>query len=105
VGSGELQAGLGEFEKRKVALVALSVDGADKSGPMAEKLHLTYPVVFDVDLKVIRAFGLEDKGNEIAWPGLYVIARDGRIQWVSLKENYKERPALAEILSALDAAP
>lgn len=55
----------------------------------------------DEERKVIRAFGIEDGENGIAWPAIYVISREGRVAWRSLSETYKEREAPAAILAAL----
>ena len=55
----------------------------------------------DVDLKVIRAYGVEDAENGIAWPAIFIVGMDGRVKWRSLAETYPERPAPEVVLEAL----
>ena len=54
-------------------------------------------------------YGLLDpsyKGQDvygIPHPALYVIDKSGRVSWVKIESNYRERPANGEIRAALDA--
>ena len=80
----------------------MSVDPPPTSAELAGKLGLTFPLLADEKRETVRAYGVEDGENGVAWPALFVIAPDGRIAWRSLSETYKERAAPAEILRALD---
>jgi peroxiredoxin len=84
-----------------VALVAISVDAAEKTRPLADKLHLTMPLLSDADRSVMREWGVEDTENEVAWPSLFIVGSDGSVRWRSLAETYKVRPAAAVVLDAL----
>ncbi len=64
---------------------------------------MTFPLLSDPDRAVIRAFGVEDAENGVAWPAIYVVGRDGRVRWRSLAETYKKRAAASAIVEALDA--
>jgi len=44
---------------------------------------------------------VEDPENQIAWPAIFVVARDGKVRWRSLAEVYKVRPAVEVVLEAL----
>ncbi len=83
----------------------MSVDPPATSRVLAASKGLTFPLVSDVQLAVVRAWGLEEDQEGIAWPAIYVIAPDGRIAWRSLSEVFTERAASEEILKALDALP
>ena len=100
---GELQKNLDKFRSRDVTLVALSVDSPSDSAELAAELGLTFPLLSDRRLSAVRAYGVEDAQNGIAWPAIFVIGRDGRIAWRSLSQTYKVRAASEEILRALDA--
>ena len=99
---GELQQSLKEFERRGASLVAISVDDLGKTRALAQDLGITFPLLSDVNLEVTRAWGLEDPGNAIPWPAMYIVTRDGRIAWRSLEETYKVRPSSEVVLEALD---
>ncbi len=52
-------------------------------------------------LGVIRAYGVEDAENGVAWPVIFVVGRDRRVKWRSLAETYPVRPAPEIVLEAL----
>jgi peroxiredoxin len=81
--------------------VAISVDPPERSEALAERLGVRFPLLSDVDLKVARAYGVEDGENGIAWPAVFIVGRDGTIKWRSLAEVYTARPASAVIVEAL----
>jgi peroxiredoxin len=47
---------------------------------------------------------VEDQENEIAWPAIFIVGRDGRVRWRSLAETFKVRPTSEVVLEALDHA-
>jgi glutaredoxin-dependent peroxiredoxin len=90
--------------KARAELSAISVDTPEKSNQLAVKLGITFPLLSDVNRSAIRAYGVEDAENGIAWPAIFIVAPDGTIRWRSLAETYKERPTSEVILDALTAA-
>ena len=52
---------------------------------------------------MIRAYGVEDQENGIAWPAIFIVGRDGKVRWRSLAETFKVRPTSEVVLEALDA--
>ncbi len=74
-----------------------------RSRKLAARLGLTFPLLSDPGLKIIDAYGVQDPGNETAWPAVYVLAPSGRIVWRHLSETYKRRPPAATLDAALDA--
>lgn len=72
---------------------------------LAKKLGLGFPVVSDPDLSLIRRFGVEMQGREIAIPSMFVLeAKTGRITWRYIGETMFDRPQLQPVLEALDRA-
>jgi peroxiredoxin len=97
-----------------VKLYAISIDPPDVSKKFAEKIAadgkgpLAFPLLSDPGHKIIDTYGLVDlsyMGQDvygIPHPAVYVIDRSGRVSWVKIESNYRERPVNAEIRTALD---
>jgi len=98
-----------------VKLYAISVDPPDVSKDFAEKIAsdgkgaVTFPILSDPDHKIIDVYGLRDPAYEgqkvygIPHPAVYVIDKNGKVAWVKVESNYRERPTNQEIRAALDA--
>ena len=99
-----MQGKLAEFEKRGAELVALSVDSVEDGKALAEREKLSLTLLSDPTRKVIQAFGIDDPGNEISWPAVYVLAPDGSVAGGAFLQSYKERPPVEDILAAVDSA-
>ena len=96
-------------------LYALSVDPPDVSKTFAEKIAsdgkgaISFPILSDPDHKIIDAYGLRDPAyagqqfNGIPHPAVYVIDKTGKVAWLKIESNYRERPTNPEIRAALDA--
>lgn len=96
-------------------LYAISIDPADVSKKLTEKIAadgqgpINFLLLSDPGHKVIDMYGLLDpsyKGQEvygIPHPAVYVIDKSGRVSWVKIESNYRERPVNAEIRTAIDA--
>ena len=98
-----------------VKLYAISIDPPEVSKKFAEKIAadskgpLDFPLLSDPGHKIIDAYGLLDpsyKGQDvygIPHPAVYVIDKIGRVSWVEIESNYRERPVNAEIRTAIDS--
>jgi len=96
-------------------VLAISVDTPAQSKEFAEKIgadgkgKVDYRVLSDPGHRVIDAYGIRDpdyNGQEfegIARPTVYVINQEGRVTWMKVELNYKERPTNSDIRAALDA--
>jgi peroxiredoxin len=96
-------------------VIAISVDSPEQSREFAEKIaadgkgKVDYRILSDPGHRVIDAYGIRDpdyngqKFEGIPRPTVYVINKDGRVTWMKVELNYKERPTNAEIRTALDA--
>ncbi len=76
----------------------------DRSRALAKKPGLTFPLLADPTRKTIVAWGLEDRVNETAWPGTFVIDRTRRIRWRNVSRTYPERPRIADLVTAIGTA-
>lgn len=98
-----------------VKLYAISIDPPEVSKDFAKKIasdgkgELNFPILSDPGSKVIDAYGLRDPAYEaqkiygIPHPAVYVIDKDGKVMWVKIESNYRERPTNQEVRMALDA--
>ena len=84
-------------------MVAISVDPPAASAKLAGHLDLGYPLASDESASAIKAFGVYDEENEIAWPAIFVVEKDRTISWRWLADIYKERPPAADIVAAVAA--
>ena len=96
-------------------LYAISIDPPDVSKKFAEKIAsdrngpVDFLLLSDPGHTVIDTYGLLDpsyKGQDvygIPHPAVYVIDKSGRVSWVKVESDYRERPVNAEIRTALDA--
>jgi peroxiredoxin len=77
------------------------VDGVEKSRELADKLKVTFPVLSDVDHKVIDSYDLYNAEGKIAKPAMFVLDRQGKVRWVFLDENYRIRAVNDAVLAEL----
>jgi len=111
----ELEAKLGEFEKRGVGVVAISSDDEDRGERTRgdwglERLRIAY----GLDLETARRWGLYisrgkgptsagmDEPTLFSEPALYLVRADGTLYFGSVQTMPFARPHLGDILGALD---
>ena len=102
-------------KNENVKLFAISVDPPDMSKTFAEKIAsdgkgaALFPLLSDLDHKIIDAYGLRDPTYEgqkvygIPHPAVYVIDKQGKVVWAKIESDYKQRPTNEEIRAALDS--
>ena len=107
----QVESSYGEFTKRNAAVVfvaAQKIDGFFKGKEHVRKKKYPFPVLFDETRKVTRAYGVyhafgHDAYN-IARPATFVIDGNGKIRWIAISPNQNERPAIEDILAAIDSS-
>ena len=122
----ELTTAFGEYERRGIRPVAISVDCVEESRKTQETYSIPFPVLSDPDLAAHRAFRVihhaEDaevarlrgfgmdlerssgrRHHDIAIPSLFVIDKQGIVRWAHADPDYKVRPSTQQILAAIDA--
>jgi peroxiredoxin len=94
---------LGEFQRRGVQVVAVSVDPPGKTREHFAKLGFTYTFLSDQDRNVIRRYDLlHSSEGDIARPAEFLIDPQGVVRWRLLTPNYYVRLRPEEVLAALD---
>jgi peroxiredoxin len=82
-------------------VLAISVDKSEKSRELSDKLKLHFPVLSDVDHKVIDAYDLYNPDGKISKPATYVLDTKGIVRWSFFEEDYKVRPLDEVIIEEL----
>lgn len=101
-----MQEHLGEFQRRGVQLVAVSVDPPDVTLDHIRKAGFTFPFLSDQHLEVVRRYDLvhATEQGEIARSAEFLIDPQGIVRWRNLTSDYYVRLRPEQVLAALDAA-
>ena len=86
----------------------MSVDPPDVSAKLIAAKGFTFPFLADTERAAIRAYGVEDVENEIAWPSIIVVesAPGGpRFAWTWYADEFRKRIPASEVLAAVRALP
>ena len=94
---------LGEFERRDVSVVGISVDSAFCHRAFREHLGVTIPLLADFHPKgeVARAYGIWSEDYGQSGRALVLLGSDGTVEW-AYKSPPLEVPEPARVLAALD---
>ena len=109
-------AGLRELARAypEVKIYAISPDSPEEGGKFAQLLasdhrgEVTFPLLSDPLSRVIDRYALRDeayagkKENGIPHPAVFVLDAKGRIRWMKIETDFRERPSNAEIAAAID---
>ena len=103
-----MQSRIEEIRSLDAEVLAISSDSPEDNQELAAKLD--FPILSDVELTVIDAFGLRHagasiEGKDIARPGVFIIGRDGQIAWRDLTDNWRVRVRPETILEQLKELP
>ena len=97
---------MSEFGKRGIRVVAVSVDPVEVSRTLSEKAGLTFPLLADPEMKVIRPYDLlhrgGHKGVDIARPAEFLIDPTGAVRWVNLTDDVRVRATGEQVLREAD---
>ena len=71
------------FQEHNAVLLGISVDDLDTHHAFADSLKLTFPLLSDSDPRgeVAKLFGVYDHKHELSQRALFVIDKEGVIQW------------------------
>ena len=102
-----LQDSLGEFDSRRVRLVAISVDPPEINLEHCRKQGYTYTFLSDTKSEAIRAYDLAHAGGgpggaDIGRPAEFLIDSTGTVRWVNLTDSILVRARPEQILKEVD---
>ena len=97
-----------EEEKRKVQILAVSIDDHETTKKFVVKLKerfsedLDFSMLEDRNHKVIDRYGIfNPEGKGWPHPATYVIDKQGVVRWKYIEVDYRIRPTNEQILQAL----
>ncbi len=70
---------------------------------------MTFPLLSDPGSRIIDRYALRDeayagqKEDGIPHPAVFVLDAKGRVRWVKIETDFRERPSNASIAAAIDA--
>jgi hypothetical protein len=101
-----LDRNLDALRKQGLGLAAISYDSEAALKDFTVRRNIRFPLLSDLDSKVIREFGLLNESVAkntlffgIPYPVTYIVDRKGRIKSKYFEEDYRERQTLAGLLA------
>jgi peroxiredoxin len=84
-------------------LWTISNDDPAKLRDFKAQEGLAFPFLLDPDAGTIKRYGVHNEADErmIPHPTALIIDKAGIVRFVRVDENYRERPAVEELLEAL----
>lgn len=88
--------------------MAISVDPPEVSANLRRKANLTFTFLSDLNLDVIRRYGLlhaaaGSDGHDISRPAEFLVDNSGTVRWENFTEDVRVRPRAKEMLAAARA--
>lgn len=95
-------------------IYAISPDSTEEGKKFKQLLasdhrgEVTFPLLSDPGSRVIDRYALRDeayagqKENGVPHPAVFVLDAKGRIRWMKIETDFRERPTNAEIAAAID---
>ena len=87
---GKLPPRIGELTAEGAAVLAISRDTTEAQARMARELGLSFPVLSDPSMEVIRAYRMKGEGMEMADLGYVIIDKQGRIRTRQVDRRFGE---------------
>jgi len=99
----------------EVKFYAISPDSTGEGKNFAQLLAtdhrgaVTFPLLSDPGSRIIDRYALRDeayagkKEDGIPHPAVFVLDAKGRVRWMKIETDFRERPTNAEIAAAIDA--
>ena len=105
-----MQSRIDEIHAAEAEVLAICVDSVEENAGVVDRLKLDFPVLSDPDLQACDAFDLRHEkasidGRDIARPAVFILDREGVIQWRELTDNWRVRVRPEKIIEQLLAMP
>lgn len=105
----ELSAIQDQFDQYGISIVGLLYDPVQQLARFKGKHKIQYTLLSDEDSSVIKQYGLLNKEMPqatkyfgVPYPGIFLVDAQGKIVAKFAEEGYKDRPLLADLLSAVE---
>ena len=97
----ELQANQKEFAQAGAILIGITSDSVEDVNKTRDKLGLNFELYSDPQLAVIAQWGVEDVGNNIARPAVFVVDEGGMVKYRRIGKSPADHPTVDELIAAL----
>ena len=88
--------------------MAQKIEGVFRAKGFVEKRNYAFPLLFDEDRGVTKAYGVYHFAGidafRIARPAIFLIDGSGRVQWIAVSSNQFEVPATKDVIAAIEAS-
>jgi peroxiredoxin len=121
----KLEDSLQLIKDKGATLIAITPELPENISKTVEKTNAEYSILFDEDLKIMKAYDVEfeipenvlsryrstgikvdenngKNGNFLPIPATYIIDKESTITYRFFQSDYKKRPSIQEILANLD---
>jgi len=98
---------LGDFDARRVRLVAISVDPPEIIREHCRKQGYTFTFLSDISSDVLRLYDLVHEkagpgGTDISRPAEFLVDSQGTVRWVNLTDSIAVRARPERVLGVVD---
>ena len=83
--------------------MALSADIPAQAVVTASEFGIAYPILSDSGRRFIRDYGVLHPQEGIARPSMFILNRDGVLEWNYIGQTASDRPPISVILDELRA--
>lgn len=106
----ELSAVAPELIEKGINVAAITYDSVDIQRRFVGKHKITYPVLSDLESKVINQLGIlnteipqDTRFHGVPYPGIYVLDGDNTVVAKFAEKDYRDRPLLDDVVEAAQA--
>ena len=83
-------------------VVAVSMDELSQAAKAVDRLNVQFPVLYDVEGKVVRSYGVYDLlDDELAAPSIFLVDKAANIRWQYVGNSVSDRPSTESVLFEL----
>lgn len=106
-----MQSRIQEIRDHGGKVIAVCADSVEKNLDLTERMKIDFPILSDVDLVAIDAYGLRHEGGnpmegrDVSRPAVFVLDGEGIIQWRHLTDNWRVRVRPETIVEQLVEMP
>ena len=81
-------------------VLAISTDDLSGAKRVASLIGIPFPILYNKDADVVKAYGVYDLGEGLATPSTFIIDKQGVIRWKRVG-SVRDRPPASKVLEEL----
>ena len=106
----QLESSFEQFRDRKTSVVLIAAqkpDGIFRGRDFINRHGYPFPLLFDERRQVTRSYGIYQPlgvdAYRIARPAIFLVDDSGRIRWIAVGTNQRDRPKIPDVIAAIEA--